>query len=135
MAAVHHICNCPMVCQPKSAMAAPQRKLETLIQPLKGRQISRTKAYRQSVSQNCALTLYANLCSHLPEEIGLFQGKESPWRHFKIQKPPATLIYAYICPYISKIFQSIWWPSLFNYVSKSWNTCSRAAFSCWSSAL
>ncbi len=32
----------------------------------------------------------------------------------KIQKPPATLIYAYIYPYISKISQSIWWPSPFN---------------------
>jgi hypothetical protein len=47
-----------------------------------------------------------NLCSHLPEEICSFQWKASG-DTLKIQKPPATLIYAYIYPY-KKISQSIW---------------------------
>ncbi len=37
------------------------------------------------------LTLYANLYSHLPEEIGLFEWKASG-DTLKIQKPPAKLI-------------------------------------------
>jgi hypothetical protein len=52
--------------------------------------------------QIASLTLLANLCLLLPEEIGLFQRKASG-DTLKIQKPPATLIYAYIYPYISKI--------------------------------
>ncbi len=66
---------CLMLSQPKSAMAAPQRELETSIQPLKRPTdyYSRTKAYQQSVSPNCVPALLANLCLLLPEEIGLFQ--------------------------------------------------------------
>ncbi len=43
------------------------------------------------------LTFKTNLCSHLPNEIGLFQWKASG-DTLKMQAPPATLIYAY--PYI-----------------------------------
>jgi hypothetical protein len=47
------------------------------------------------------------LCSHLPQDIGLFQWKASG-DTLKIQKPPATIIEAISYPYISKISQSIW---------------------------
>jgi len=80
-----------MLSQPKSAMAAPQRELENSIQPLNSRLLAQK---------------LTNFCSHLPEEIGSFQWKASG-DTLKIQKPPATLIYAYIYPY-KKISQSIW---------------------------
>jgi hypothetical protein len=63
-------CNCPMLSQPKSAVhkqlftkvkAASHRELATLYQPLKGRQITRTKACRQSVSLNCATNVTSQL--------------------------------------------------------------------------
>jgi hypothetical protein len=47
------------------------------------------------------IAVAVHLCSHLPEEISLFQWKVSR-DILKIQKPPATLIYAYIYPYMSK---------------------------------
>ncbi len=54
---------CLMLSQPKSAMVAPQRELETSIQPLKRPTdyFSRTKAYQQSVSPNCVPNIISQL--------------------------------------------------------------------------
>jgi hypothetical protein len=54
-----------------------QRELVTSFQPLKGRRITRKKAYWQSFSLNCVTNIISQLtvCSHLLEEIGIFQWK------------------------------------------------------------
>jgi hypothetical protein len=60
-----------MLSQPKSAMAAPQRELETSIQVLKCQQFARTKAYRQSVSLNYA-TVAAYLLTRIMARIYMY---------------------------------------------------------------
>ncbi len=82
---------CLMLSQPKSAMAAPQRELETSIQPLK-----RPTDYQQSVSPNYGPNIISQLMFAFTGR-NRFISMKSLWR------PPAMLIYAYIYPYISKI--------------------------------
>ncbi len=104
-----------MLSQTKSAMAALQRELETSIQPLKCQQFTWTKAYRQSVSLNCATNIISQLMFAFTGR-NRFISMESLWRHLKTQKLTVTLIYAHIYPFISKLSQSIWWPSPFKWI-------------------
>jgi hypothetical protein len=67
---------------------------------------TKTKAYRQSVSLNCANNIISQLMFAFTGR-NRFNSMESLWRPFKNQKPPAKLIYACIYQYISKITQSI----------------------------
>jgi hypothetical protein len=88
-------CNSPMLNQPKSAMGAPQRELEPQFSLQRGQQIIRTKAYRQSVSPYCATNIISQLMFAFTGRNSFISMKASG-NTLKIQKPPATLIYACI---------------------------------------
>jgi hypothetical protein len=73
-----------MLSKPKSAMAAPQKELETSIQPLKRPTdyYSRTKAYWQSFSLNCATNTTSQLMFAFSGRNG-FISMENLWRRLK----------------------------------------------------
>ncbi len=78
----------------------------------KGQQITRTEAYRQTLSPNCANNIIRQLMFSFTGR-NRFISMESLWRHFKNWK---TTRDAYLCLHLSayiKIAQSIWWPSPF----------------------
>jgi hypothetical protein len=61
------------------------KRIGTLIQPLKGRHITKPKAYRQPVSLNCANKIMSQLIFAFTGR-NRFNSMESLWRPFKNSK-------------------------------------------------
>ncbi len=79
------------------------KRIRTLIQPLKGRQITKPKAYRQPVSLNCDNKIMSQLLFAFTgrNRVKSMESLWIPFKKYPLKKPPAKYQYQYISVYVN----------------------------------